>query len=218
MTITQELAQAREHYRSRVIPTAALAVMDRETGRLQGADLLAGLPRPGMPAPDFLLPDLEGRAVSLSSLVAAGPAVLVFYRGGWCPYCNIHLRGLQKNLARIRAAGASLVAISPQLPDQSLSTSEKNELGFPVLSDVGNHVARRFGLVFSLSSELVELYRRFGHALEEVNGQTGQAELPVPASFVIGRDRRVLLAHGDIDYTQRLDPEEIVQFLEKRKS
>lgn len=210
---TQELTQAREHYRSRVIPAAALALMDRETLALDQSR--PATLQPGQAAPDFLLPDTHGELVSLASLTAHGPAVLVFYRGGWCPYCNIQLRGLQKNLDRIRAAGATLVAVSPQLPDNSLSTAEKNQLQFPVLSDVGNHVARRFGLVFELSPDLLELYKGFGHGLELINGDQGAKELPIPAVFIIGPDRRILLADANPDYTQRLDPEDIASFLEK---
>lgn len=214
LSTTQELSKAREHYRSRVIPAAALAMMDQETERLMADKALGGMLAAGMEAPDFLLPGADGVLHSLRGLTAQGPAVLVFYRGGWCPYCNIQLRGLQRELPRIEAAGARLVAISPQLPDASLSSREKNALTFPVLSDVGNHVARRFGIVFELSGEVQDLYRQFGHGLELVNGPAGAQELPVPAVFVVGQDRRVILAQAEIDYTQRMDPAELVAFLE----
>lgn len=214
LSTTQELTQAREHYRSRVIPAGALALMDREAEGLVANKALGQMLAAGMEAPDFLLPGADGVLHSLRGLTAEGPAVLVFYRGGWCPYCNIHLRGLQRELARIEATGARLVAISPQLPDASLSSSEKNALSFAVLSDVGNHVARRFGIVFELSGELQDLYRQFGHGLEIVNGPAGAVELPVPAVFVVGQDRRVLLAYADLDYTQRMDPAELVKFLD----
>jgi peroxiredoxin len=169
--------------------------------------------KPGMKAPDFLLPDVQGQLVSLSSLVHDGPAVLVFYRGGWCHYCNIQLRGLERFFPQMRATGASLVAISPQLPDNSLSTAEKNNLHYPVLSDVGNHIARRFGIGFELSDELTTLYRNFGHALEEVNGKSGASELPIPAVFLVSSDLTVIHAASDADYTRRMDPEEILSAL-----
>ena len=167
-----------------------------------------------MTAPEFLLPDVQGKLVSLSSLVTDGPAVLVFYRGGWCPYCNIQLRGLERCLPQMLATGASLVAISPQLPDNSLSTAEKNNLHYPVLSDVGNHVARRFGIVFELSDELSGLYREFGHALEDVNGKSAASEVPIPSVFIVSTDLSVIHASSEVDYTRRMDPEEILLALQ----
>jgi peroxiredoxin len=144
--------------------------------------------------------------------------VLVFYRGGWCPYCNLHLRGFQRRLEAFRELGATIVAISPQLPDNSLSTKEKNELAFPVLSDVGNKVARKFGIVFELSDELVELYRKFGHALEDFNGADGSRELPVPATFLLDGESTIRLAHVDVDYTRRIDPDDVIEMLKTFKT
>ncbi len=104
-----------------------------------------------------------------------------------------------RRLAELRELGAQIVAISPQLPDNSLSTREKNDLAFPVLSDVGNKVARRFGIVFELSDDLVELYRNFGHPLEEANGNSGKRELPFPGTFLIDGNGTIRLAHVDVD-------------------
>jgi peroxiredoxin len=144
--------------------------------------------------------------------------VVVFYRGGWCPYCNLHLRGFQRRLQEFRELGAKIVAISPQLPDNSLSTKEKDELEFPVLSDVGNKVARQFGIVFELSDELVALYRQLGHALEDFNGTAGKSELPVPATFLVDQSGMIRLAHVDVDYTRRLDPDDIIEVLKTTKA
>jgi len=108
-----------------------------------------------------------------------------------------------------------VVAISPQLPDNSLSTQEKNELAFPVLSDVGNNVARRFGIVFELSDDLVELYRNFGYPLEEANGSSGRRELPFPGTFLIDGNGTIRLAHVDVDYTRRLDPDDVLETLKE---
>jgi len=145
---TRELDAARAKYRGEIIPKPALAIMDAETARLAGSNLAAGALKVGESGPDFILPDAHGEPVRLNSLLNDGPVVLIFYRGGWCPYCNLHLRGFQRRLPDIRLLGAQIVGISPQLPDNSLSTQEKNELSFPVLSDVGNKVARQFGIVF----------------------------------------------------------------------
>lgn len=132
-------------------------------------------------APDFALPNPQGRTVSLSELLRAGPAVVTFYRGGWCPYCNIQLRAYQGVLPEMTALGARLLAISPQLPDDSLSTADANALTFDVLNDVGNGVARRYGLVWSLPEELRAALRSNNKALPGINGDDSW-ELPVPAA------------------------------------
>jgi peroxiredoxin len=163
-------------------------------------------------APDFALPGAQGQSVGLSSLLQRGPVVVTFYRGGWCPYCNIQLRAYQAALPAMSALGARLVAISPQLPDGSLSTAEANELTFDLLSDVGNVVARGFGLVYSLPEELRAALRSNNRALPSINGDESW-ELPVPATYVIGQDRRVALASIDVDYRNRLDPEEALAAL-----
>lgn len=163
-------------------------------------------------APDFTLPDAQGKPVAMSELLRLGPVVVTFYRGGWCPYCNIQLRAYQAALPEITALGARLAAISPQLPDGSLATATKNELTFDVLSDVGNEVARSFGLVYALPEELRVPLRSNNKALPGINGDESW-ELPIPASYVIGRDRRVALAFLDVDYRNRLDPAAILAAL-----
>jgi peroxiredoxin len=208
---TREMKVARAKYRGQIIPKPALAIMDAEISRLAVSNLTARALKVGDSAPDFILPDVHGEPVRLRAL--PGPVVIVFYRGGWCPYCNLHLRGFQHRLQEFRELGATVVAISPQLPDNSLSTREKAELEFPVLSDVGNKVARQFGIVFELSDELVELYRKFGHALEDFNGAAGSRELPVPATFLLDGAGIIRLAHVDVDYTRRLDPDDVIRAL-----
>ena len=163
-------------------------------------------------APDFTLPDAQGTPVAMSELLRLGPVVVTFYRGGWCPYCNIQLRAYQAALPEITALGARLAAISPQLPDGSLATATKNELTFDVLSDVGNEVARSFGLVYALPEELRVPLRSNNKALPGINGDESW-ELPIPASYVIDRDRRVALAFLDVDYRNRLDPAAILAAL-----
>lgn len=207
---TQELDAARAKYRGEIIPAPALAVIDAEIEVLRVSGLEDRALKPGRVAPDFMLPDPKGRLVRLHSLLSQGPVVLVFYRGGWCPYCNLHLRGFQRALPELKKFGAQVVAVSPQLPDNSLSTQEKDQLTFPVLSDVGNKVATRFGVVFQLGEQLQELYRRFGHPLDLFNGPDGKQHLPLPATFLIDRKGRIRLAHVDADYTQRLDPDDVV--------
>jgi peroxiredoxin len=170
----------------------------------------------GNKAPDFALPDVNGETIQLSHLLAKGPVVLIFYRGGWCPYCNLALRSYQAILPQIQLAGATLVAVSPQSPDNSLTTREKMELRFPVLSDSGNDVARAYGLVFTVSSEVQTVYRERGFDLSSVNGsETG--ELPIPGSYVIAQDGTIALAFIDPDYTHRLEPAAILSALDQLK-
>ena len=213
----RELNAARAKYRGQIIPRPALTIMDAETSRLAASGLAARTLKVGDAAPDFILPDVHGEPVRLRALLDQGPVVIVFYRGGWCPYCKLHLRGFQRRLSEFRELGATVVAISPQLPDNSLSTREKHQLAFPVLSDVGNKVARQFGIVYQLSDKLVELYRQFGHALEDFNGADGSRELPVPATFLLDDKGTIRLAHVDVDYTRRLDPNDVIEALKTKK-
>lgn len=167
----------------------------------------------GQKAPDFTLPDAKGQPVRLSDLLKRGPVILTFYRGGWCPFCNLQLRSYQAHLAEIQAKGAELVAVSPQTPEYSLSTAEQDALTFPVLSDVGGQVARTYGLVFKLPDEVVPIYKSFGIDLEKHNGDT-RHELPIPGTYLIGRDGMVLLSHVDADYKNRLPIETLLRALE----
>jgi peroxiredoxin len=155
-------------------------------------------------APSFSLPGRDGGRVSLASLLDKGPVVLVFYRGAWCPYCNTQLAGYQQGLNRILAKGATLVAVSPQLPEKSASMAEKGELRFPVLSDVGLKVARSFGLVFKAPAS-------YGF-LPDYNGDSS-GELPLAATYVIGKDGRILKAFVDQDYKKRASLEDILAAL-----
>lgn len=197
---------------ARTAPTGRAALYEAKIEDLRASFALARAIRSGDRAPDFTLPNPQGRPVSLGALLEAGPAVVAFYRGGWCPYCNIQLRAYQAILADMSALGARLVAISPQLPDGSLSTAEANKLTFDVLSDVGNRVARSFGLVWSLPEELRAALRSNNKALPDINGDDTW-ELPVPATYVIVRDRRVALAAIDVDYRKRLEPDAILSAL-----
>jgi peroxiredoxin len=187
-----------------------VALMNRANDALRTPELLGHAAKEGERAPNFRLPNAQGGSVELHALLRHGPVVLSFYRGQWCPYCNLELRAYQKLLPQLQALGAGLVAVSPQTPDNSLSTTEKNELNYPVLSDVGLHVARAYGLAFDLPSELVELYQRqWNNDLVKWNGNGGWS-LPIPATYVIAPDARVALAHVDPDYRDRLEPEAVL--------
>ncbi len=194
------------------IPAESLTIMDAATARLDASGLAESGVGVGDRAPGFELPDASGATVSLSSLLERGPVVLAFYRGGWCPYCSLELRALQARLPEIAAAGATLVAVSPQTPDNSLSTAERLELEFPVLSDVGNVVARSFGLVFTLPEDLREVYTGFGLDLPAANGDDS-FELPIPATYVIAASGEVAWRFADPDYTRRGEPDDVIDAL-----
>lgn len=166
----------------------------------------------GDSVPDFELPNAKGESVRFSDLLANGPVVVSFYRGGWCPYCNLELRALQEKLPEIEDLGASLLAISPEQPDNSLSTAEKNSVSFDILSDAGNEVARQFGLVFELPMVLRPLYETFGIDLLASNGDESFT-LPVPATYVVGQDRSILGCYVEMDYSMRMEPEAVLASL-----
>ena len=161
----------------------------------------------------FTLSDATGKPVSLDQLVESGPAVIVFYRGGWCPYCNLALRTYQRELLpELAAFGARLVAISPQSPDQSLSTAEKAELDFTVLSDPGSRVARRVGIAFQQADEVLDAQRELGLDLAQVNAE-GSTELPRPTVLIVDQDRIVRFVDVQPDYTARTEVADIVAAL-----
>lgn len=166
----------------------------------------------GAAFPEFALPDATGTTVTSRSLLAGGPLVISFYRGGWCPYCNLELGALQDRLDDITEAGGRLVAISPQTPDASLSTVERRELSFTVLSDVGNVLAREVGLVHRLSPAVKELYDGWGFETDVVNDGHGD-ELPLPATYVLDADGTVAWRFVNADYIRRAEPDDIVAAL-----
>jgi peroxiredoxin len=209
---TKELEELSREVRSTASPER-LQANAQTLSDLVASGLSASALREGDVAPDFSLPDARGHAVALKTLLDHGPVVISFYRGGWCPFCNLELRSLQRVLPEIVQMGASLVAISPQLPDNSLSTQEKNQLRFPVLSDVGNIEAKRFGIVFTLPTVLVEANRATGRDLVEINGEAGAAQLPMPATFVIDKSGVIRLAFVEEDWSKRLDPDIVVDTL-----
>lgn len=210
-SLRDQLAETERAGRAKRDP-ARQAIFDRAQKELAESHLLADALKAGARAPNFALPNHRGQRVELAELLARGPVVASFYRGAWCPYCNLELRGLQAVLPEIRAAGAELIAISPQKPDGSLGAHEKNALSFDVLSDHDNQVARLFRIVFRLPDELAEVYRANGLDLGERNG-TGKFELPIPATYVIDRSGLIRHSHLDIDYTRRQEPAEIVGLL-----
>ncbi len=193
-------------------PSQALEVIKGADEELRARGVGQGALKPGDLLPDVTLQDAHGADVSLRKLNARGGMIITFYRGGWCPYCNLELRAYQNILNEITSLGARLVAVSPEKPDHSLSTIEKNALAFPVLTDSENRLAKALGIAFELPSGLRQLFEGFGINLPELNAGTGWA-LPIPATFVVNAKGEIVLADIDPDYTRRLEPEDALAAL-----
>ncbi|WFB36840.1 peroxiredoxin-like family protein [Kiritimatiellota bacterium B12222] len=164
----------------------------------------------GEQAPDFELPDTRGLKVSLSELLRAGPVVVTFYRGGWCPYCNLQLRALQGRLEELQGWGAQLVAISPEVPDGSLTKAEREALGFIVLSDQDARVAARYGVAWEVPETILAHMRTDRNLdLADINNGNGSV-LPIPATFVISGAGEVVWRYVDVDYRKRAEPSEVI--------
>ncbi len=211
-TIKEELAAYTADLVGRTGADVAKILFDGQIGAAE--TVVNNALRKGQQTPQFELPDADGERVALGSRLKNGPVVVTFYRGGWCPYCNIALRALQLRLPEIKRHGGSLVAISPELPDQSLTTREKLQLGFDVLSDQDNTVARRFGLVYRVSDGAQQRLLALGRDLVAQNGSQAW-ELPITATYVIDRNGIIVFDHVDTDYRNRLDPAAIVEILER---
>jgi peroxiredoxin len=211
MSLKEELAEFRSGWFMRV-PVERQAIMARHIAELRNGLAKTSL-KTGDRAPAIVLRNARGETVHVGALLKKGPVVLTFYRGGWCPYCNLELRAYQRVLPDISAAGASLVAISPEKPDDTLSTAEKNALTFEVLSDIGQKVGRAFRLVYEFSDELKTAYRDFGLDIPGKNGVYTEWALPISATYVIDRDGLILYAYNDADYRDRADPSEVLGVL-----
>lgn len=172
--------------------------------------------KPGETLPVFTLPDATGKIVSSSDLLAKQPLLITFYRGEWCPFCNITLAALQKRHPEYLARGVQFVAISPELPNMSLSMTEKHDLEFPVLSDAGLKYARQLGIVFKQDESVREPFEIIGINLNERNGDNS-FELPVPVTLLVGQDSIVRNVYLDPDFTKRLEPEVALSWIEDLK-
>ncbi len=184
-------------------------IMARATEALIASGAAGRALKAGDRAPSFTLDAPDGTPVSSAALLANGPLVISFYRGVWCPYCNMELQALQAVLPEFQSAGASLVAISPQTRVNSRKSMRENALDFPILSDTHNDVAAAFGLRFALPDYLVDLYKSLGNQLPTFNGDDSWT-LPMPGRFVIGRDGMIAYAEVNPDYTRRPEPSDML--------
>lgn len=179
----------------------------RESGLIESAKQV------GDTAPNFKLKNAIGNTVELSSYLKSGPVVLTWYRGGWCPYCNLTLQRMQQELPKIKSLNANLIALTPEIPDSSITTAEKHNLEFEILSDIGNQIAREYGVVFELTPEVAEIYnKKFG--LVGYNGDNSNT-LPLAATYIIDQNGIIVYSFLDADYRNRAEPSEIIEELKK---
>ena len=193
-------------------PAEALSIIRAADEELRDRGVGKDALKAGDAFPDAILTDPHGRDFSFRQIIQNRPAVISFYRGGWCPYCNLELKAYQDLLGEITSVGGQLVAVSPEKPDNSLTTIEKNSLAFPVLTDTENKLAKALGIAFELPAELQDLFGRFGMNLPDLNAGTGWA-LPVPATFVVDGASKIVLADVDPQYTRRLEPARAIEAL-----
>ncbi|TXH32009.1 MAG: AhpC/TSA family protein [Rhodospirillaceae bacterium] len=194
------------------VPYSVIETMHKATAELKASGLAERTKKVGDKAPAFSLKDPEGNEVSSVALLAKSPLIVSFYRGVWCPYCNMELQALQEALPEFQKYGASLVAISPQTAPNSRKSIRQNNLSFPILSDVKGKVGEAFGLKFQLPDYLVDLYKSLKNDLPSFNDDP-EWTLPMPARYVIGQDGTILYSEVNPDYTKRPEPEDMLPAL-----
>ena len=196
------------------VPRSVIETMHRATAELIESGAAQRAKKAGDVAPEFSLRDPEGNVVNSVALLKHGPLVLSFYRGVWCPYCNMELLALEAAKPEFDKYGASLVAISPQTAPNSRKSVRQNKLSVPILSDVKGKVGAAFGLRFNLPAYLIELYKQLKNDLPTFNDDPSWT-LPMPARYVIGQDGMILYSEVNPDYTRRPEPEDMIPVLQR---
>ncbi len=194
------------------IPAALADRIAAGVAEVNAAGVAPGL-AVGSIAPSFSLPDSTGEIVSLDTLLEHGPVVVTFYRGDWCPFCNLQLNELQKSLGEIEAAGGRLVAISGQAPDHASGLTEKHALTFPVLSDLDQSVSAAYKVRFDLFGELEDLQVNVFQNDPATQNANGQRTLPAASTFIVGQDHVVTFSSVDADWRNRVEPSVVVDAL-----
>jgi peroxiredoxin len=187
-------------------------VYDELIGRLGVLDRGEVGPQVGEPMPQFRLPDENGRLVSLHSLLQSGPVVISFNRGHWCPYCKLELRSLAAINGQIRQLGARIVSIMPDSAQFTADYVKRNDLPFPILSDVDLGYSLSLGLIFWVGAEIRRVYEEAGVELEKYHGNQGSF-LPMAAKFIVGQDGLVKARQVNIEFRERMEPDAIVAVL-----
>lgn len=216
MTLQDKLDAFKETFKTQV-PAEALEAFGRSTQELIDSGQAERALQAGDQVPDFVLTDSDRNEVSLKDLLADGPVVLSFYRGVWCPYCNIELQALEEVATDIRERGATLVAISMQGASDSNKSQEQNKLSFPILTDKAGELANKFGLRWPLQDYVIPIHDGFGVRLPAIHGD-GQWNLPMPARYVVDTDGSIAYSEVNPDYTRRPEPSDLFPVLDKLRT
>ena len=213
MSLSPKLEDTKAAVRA-ALPSATFAAIEGSIRDLQASGLADRAVGIGDVVTLPTLRTIDDRPVDLNGIAAGRPVVLVFYRGGWCPYCNTTLKAYAEALPRIEAAGGTLIAVTPESPEQASETAHNGDFPFVIAVDSGNRFAKSLGLVFALPDELRPLYREIGIDLPARNGDDSH-ELPIPATYVLAPSGRVAWAHVEADFTRRAEPTDAVAALER---
>ncbi|MGA9507838.1 MAG: peroxiredoxin-like family protein [Candidatus Sulfotelmatobacter sp.] len=211
----REIYAERKELISKYVLPETQAVHSATIAALKQQRLAANILPIGSKIPEFQLQDHDGKNIASSDLLAKGRLILCFIRGRWCPFCVAQMETMNLILPEIEQAGATLAAVSPQTVQQSFFMRDQHKLRFPLLSDVGNKVARQFGLTYRVPEEQKAIYQRAFVNLPFVNGEDSW-ELPIPATYIVDRDGTVLFASANEDYTERPEPADVMRFLTNR--
>jgi len=207
-TLKEQLLAKTEEFKS-MAPAEALEMMQKALDDLSATPIVDTAHKTGHTLPEITLPNIHGEQVSVKNILKDNRVVLVFYRGGWCPYCNLELQALQDLLPEFDAKGVKIVAISPETPDNAAKTTNEHSLGFEVLSDADNVIAKQLGLVYQLPAELNELYLQFGINLAENQGNENR-ELPIAATYIVEQDGTISYHFLEEDYKLRAEPSDVI--------
>jgi peroxiredoxin len=211
MSLQNRLDTLKQEFTANV-PEDMLAVMNQETEKLIAADIVENAIQTGQHLPDGQLTAANGQQVAIDQIIDGKPLVISFYRGGWCPYCNLELQGLQEIASQIRDLGANIIAMSPESVAHTQDTKQKNGVSFDIYSDQSSEYAKALGLVFSLPKSLQEIYLTFDIDIEKHNGES-KFELPIPTTIIVKPNREVVYLFADGDYTKRSEPSKLLDVL-----
>lgn len=212
MNLSQKLQSYREESLSKKTEEDKTTMLETAEN-LKRLEIEKNALKEGDKIPEFQLKNATGDTIKIYDVLSKGPIIINFYRGAWCPYCNLEIAAYQEVLPEITKRGAQLIAISPEVPDITMTLKEKHALEFEILSDTDNAVAKQFGLVFQLEDKLVTLYKKMG--IDLVKSQENESsELPIPATYVVNTDGVIKLAYLNSDYTKRLEPMDAIAALD----
>lgn len=216
MSLATQLSAVSENFHKKAPPDLVELITTTNTNHKASFQPSSAI-KVGDTLPSFNLTNALGKEVSSASLLAKGPLLMTFYRGEWCPFCNLALAAMQKHLSEFTAKGVTLVAVTPELPDHALTATEKHNLKYPVLSDVGNKFARQLGIVFRQPDAMRPVFQKLGHDLKGRNGDDS-FEVPIPATLLVDRRGVVRNVYIDTDYAKRLEPSTALEWIDAMQS